>query len=57
MQVKRTLCMNDMQQVRIRLLEEERDEAERLLSTVTAQLKQARVRYAYMQLYHKNYAT
>lgn len=42
-QLQRALCTVDLQEVRIEELEEERDETERLLSTLTYKLKQMRV--------------
>lgn len=42
-QLQRALCTVDLQEIRIQELEAERDETERLLSTLTCKLKQMRV--------------
>ncbi|VDK55828.1 unnamed protein product [Anisakis simplex] len=41
-QLKRTLCLSDLQLMRIKELENERDEAERSMATLMAQLRQSR---------------
>lgn len=42
--LQRALCTVDLQEVRMQELEAERDETERLLSTLTHKLKQMRVK-------------
>lgn len=47
-QLQRALCTVDLQEVRIQELEAERDETERLLSTLTYKLKQMRVNFTFL---------
>lgn len=44
-QLQRALCTVDMQEIRIQELEAEKDEVERLLLSVSAQMKQLRVSF------------